>query len=247
MRFAAKVAYDGTAYHGFQRQRSAPTIQLRLEEALAALSGRPVSVIGAGRTDAGVHATGQVISFDLDWTHGPDRLRSALNANLPQDIAVRDVWQARDDFHPRFDAVSRSYEYRLYVAEVRDPLLDRTAWRLGRALDLGAVAKAAGGLIGTHDFIAFGTPPRGENSVRTVVEAEWTAQDDGRQRFYITADAFLYKMVRTITATLAQVGLGQMTAEDFRGILAARQRGLAAPPAPACGLTLVAVTYSEHV
>lgn len=246
MRFAATVAYDGTAYHGFQRQKNAPTIQLKLEDALAGMTGGPVGVIGAGRTDAGVHATGQVVAFDLDWSHGPASLRSALNANLPQDIAVREVWQARSDFHPRFDAMSRSYEYRLYVADVRDPFLDRLAWRMGKVLNLQAVVKAAEELIGQHDFIAFGTPPRGENSVRTVSEAEWQVQDSGRYRFFMTADAFLYRMVRTITATLVRVGLGQMTVEEFRGILAARRRGLAAPPAPACGLTLVAVTYPEH-
>jgi len=247
MRFAATLAYDGTAYHGFQRQKTAPTIQLRLEEALAELAGEPVGVIGAGRTDAGVHATGQVVGFDLDWKHGPARLRTALNARLPHDIVAREVWQARDDFHPRFDAVSRSYEYRLYLADVRDPFLDRRAWRLSKALDLDAVEEASGLLIGKQDFIAFGTPPRGENSVRTVSEAEWRVRDDGRQRFFITADAFLYRMVRTITGTLVRVGLGQMTVDDFRGILAARRRGLAAPPAPACGLTLVAVTYSDHL
>jgi tRNA pseudouridine38-40 synthase len=246
MRFAATIAYDGTAYHGFQRQKNAPTIQLRLEEALSVLTGGPVSVMGAGRTDTGVHATGQVVAFDLDWKHGPSGLRSALNANLPPDIAVREVWVTSDKFHPRFDARSRSYEYRLYVADVRDPFLDRRAWRLASDIDAAAIVEAAGHLLGKQDFIAFGTPPRGENAVRTVSEAVWRDSGDGEYRFYITADAFLYRMVRTITATLVRVGRRQMTADDFRGILAARQRGLAAPPAPACGLTLVAVTYSEQ-
>lgn len=245
MRFAATVAYDGTAYHGFQRQKNAPTIQLRLEEALAGITGGPVGVTGAGRTDAGVHATGQVVAFDLEWAHGAASLGRALNANLPQDIAVRDAWQARDDFHPRFDARSRSYEYRLFVAEVRDPFRDRWAWRLDQEIDQDAVKSAAGHLLGKQDFLAFGTPPRGENSVRTVSAVEWQVAGSGEYRFRITADAFLYRMVRTITATLVRVGTGLMTADDFRGILAARQRGSAAPPAPACGLTLVAVTYSE--
>lgn len=246
MRFAATVAYDGTAYHGFQRQKSAPTIQLRLEDALAVLAGQPASVIGAGRTDAGVHAIGQVVAFDLEWKHDPGSLRNALNANLPPDIAVWEVWPARDGFHPRFDALSRSYEYRLYVAPIRDPFSDRLAWRLASDIDSEAVKAAAAHLAGKQDFITFGTPPRGENSVRTVLEATWQDEGEGRHRFTITADAFLYRMVRTTVATLVQVGQRQMTSDDFRGILAARQRGLAAAPAPAHGLTLVAVTYSEQ-
>jgi tRNA pseudouridine38-40 synthase len=246
MRFAAMVAYDGTAYHGFQRQRNAPTIQQALEEVLVGLADQPVGVLAAGRTDAGVHASGQVVAFDLDWKHDPGSLRGALNAKLPPDIAVREVWQARHDFHPRYDALSRSYEYRLYVAPVRDPLMERLAWRLSSDIDSAAVEAAAAHLVGKQDFIAFGTPPHGENSVRTVFEARWQVEGGGRHRFTITADAFLYRMVRTTVATLVKVGRRQMTSDDFRGILAARQRGLAAAPAPACGLTLVAVTYSEQ-
>lgn len=245
MRFAALTAYDGTAYHGFQRQKNAPTVQQQLEEVLAAIAGSPVGVTGAGRTDTGVHASGQVIAFDLDWKHPVPSLRSALNAKLPADIAVREVRQVRDEFHPRFDALSRSYAYHLYVAPVRDPLADRLAWRLAVTPDLAEIGEAARSLVGKHDFTAFGTPPHGENAVRTVTEAAWQDTGDGRHRFSITADAFLYRMVRTIVGTLVQVGQRQMTSEDFRGILAARRRGSAAAPAPACGLTLVAVKYSD--
>jgi tRNA pseudouridine38-40 synthase len=246
MRFAARLAYDGTAYHGFQRHKNAPTVQHALEDVLGSIAGYPVGVIGAGRTDAGVHATGQVIAFDLHWGHSTNDLRNALNAKLPADIAVREVWQCEDDFHPRFDARSRSYEYRLYVSDVRNPLADRFAWHLVKDVDIAAIEAAVRHLMGKQDFLAFGTPPQGENSVRTVFEAVWRQEPDGWHRFCITADAFLYRMVRTIVGTLVKVGQRQMTSDEFRGILAARQRGLAAALAPAHGLTLVAVTYSDE-
>ncbi len=246
MRYRATVAYDGTAYHGFQRQQNTPlTIQGVLEAALARLSGGvSPAVIGAGRTDRGVHASGQVIAFDLNWRHSPEALRSALNANLPPDIAVMTMEPAAPGFHPRFDAISRTYRYRLYVASVRDPLRRLTAWQVDRKLNLDRMASASESLLGAHDFTAFGTPPAGESPFRVVSVAEWQADQD-EYWFTITANAFLQRMVRRIVATLVQVGREVVTVEHFRGILAARARSLAAPPAPACGLTLVAVTYPE--
>ncbi len=246
MRYRATLAYDGTAYHGFQRQANAsPTIQGELEAALARIAGEPVGVTGAGRTDAGVHATGQVIAFDLEWRHTPLDLRNALNANLPEDLAIPAVEEAHPGFHPRYDAVGRCYAYALYTAPVRDPLRRWRAWHLVAALDADGVQAAASCLIGEHDFSAFGTPPQGENAVRTVSEARWTADGSGEHTFTITANAFLYRMVRTIVGTLALVGQGRMTPEDFRGILDARERSQAGPPAPAHGLTLVSVTYGD--
>lgn len=245
MRYRATLAYDGTAYHGFQRQANAPTVQGRVEAALECIGSRAVTLIGAGRTDAGVHATGQVIAFDLDWRHAPEALCRALNANLPPDIAVRGVQEAAPGFHPRYDARSRSYEYRLYVAPVRDPLRRWRAWHLDRPLDVPAMQQAAHRLVGTRDFGAFGSPPQGENAVRTVFEAHWEDGPGQEHVFTIVADAFLYRMVRTIVATLVEVGQGRMTPETFREVLAACERGRAAPPAPPHGLTLVAVNYGE--
>src|SRR5574341_415971 len=244
MRCRATLAYDGTAYAGFQRQGDQPTIQLMVARALEALSGKRVRIVGAGRTDAGVHASGQVIAFDLEWRHALIDLRNALNANLPPDIAVRDVKQADSKFHPRFDAVSRTYIYSAYTAPVRDPLRRHTAWHLTGTPDRKAIEDAARLLIGTHDFRSFGTPPKGENSVRTVYRAEWKSRA-GRHTFTITANAFLYRMVRSIVGTLVGVGLGQVTVEEFRGILAARNRAMALPPAPPQGLTLAAVEYRD--
>ena len=246
MRYRATLAYDGTGYHGFQRQaNAAPTVQQTLEKALHAISGQTIRVIGAGRTDAGVHATGQVVAFDLDWRHTPLDLRNALNASLPDDMAVRDVQGARPDFHPRYDALSRTYVYRLYVAPVRDPFLRFRAWHLTSPLDIRTIRQAAASLVGTHDFSTFGTPPQGDNPVRTVYEARWEAQPGEQHLFSITANAFLYRMVRSVVGALVTVGQGRMTVEEFVGILAARQRSLAGLLAPPCGLTLVAVQYSD--
>mgnify|MGYP000210642379 CR=1 FL=1 len=246
MRYRATVAYDGTGYYGFQRQaNAAPTIQGTLEAALSRISGRQVGVVGAGRTDAGVHAVGQVIAFDLEWRHSVVDLRNALNANLPDDIAVLAVQEAAPDFHPRYAALKRSYLYRLYVAPVRDPLRRRTAWHLTSEVDVDAMQAAADCLIGTHDFSAFGSPPQGSNAVRTVYEACWKSDGEGQFTFTITANAFLYQMVRHIVGTLVAVGQGRMTGKMFRGILADRARDRVEPPAPPHGLTLVAVHYRE--
>ncbi len=245
VRYASKVAYDGTAYCGFQRQRSGPSIQQTLENALTKIAARPVKVTGAGRTDAGVHASGQVIAFDLDWRHGPRDLRNALNAELPPGIASVAVWQTADDFHPRYDALSRTYLYRLYVAEVQDPLRQRFAWHVTAGLDIRLMKQAAQQVVGTHDFTSFGLPPRGDNPTREVFRAEWEAHMGYEYVFSITANAFLFRMVRTLVATMVRVGQKRMTVEDFRAILAARQRGLAAPLAPARGLILADVAYDS--
>ncbi len=247
MRYRATLAYDGTAYHGFQVQANAkPTVQDVVEAALASIGGgQPVGILAAGRTDAGVHASGQVIAFDLDWRHGEQALRAALNANLPEDVAVRIVQQARADFHPRYDALSRTYVYRLLVREVRDPLRRRDAWHLTGALDVAQIEAAAAHLLGEHDFSTFGTPPQGENTVRSVGEARWRQGLDGEHTFTITANAFLYRMVRSIVGTLVMVGQGRMTAGTFQGILATCERSLAGPAAPAHGLTLVFVQYED--
>jgi tRNA pseudouridine38-40 synthase len=245
MRYRATVAYDGTGYHGFQRQANALTIQAALEEALLALGGQAVRVTGSGRTDAGVHASGQVIAFDLDWRHSSGDLWRAFNANLPDDIAVLDVVEAAPDFHPRYDALRRSYLYRLYVAPVRNPLERYRAWHLAKPLNVYNICQAAEALIGEQDFSTFGSPPQGENAVRRVFAAHWQSVAGGDHTFTITANSFLYHMVRTLVGTLVAVGQGDMAVAEFQGILAARQRALAAPLAPPYGLTLTAVHFAE--
>jgi tRNA pseudouridine38-40 synthase len=248
-RYHAIVAYDGARYHGFQIQANAePTVQGALEAALEQVGGIGTRVIGAGRTDAGVHATGQVIAFDLAWRHSPADLRNALNANLPSDVAIWKVAEARTDFHPRYDALSRCYAYDLFEWDRPHPLM-RRAWQVRGPLEAHAIRLAASVLPGEHDFATFGQPPQGQNSVRNVLRAEWIAAGDPeggrRHRLVIEANAFLYRMVRGIVGTLVEVGMGRMTPDEFRGILAACDRSLAGPSAPPHGLTLIEVKYAE--
>jgi len=242
MRYRATVAYDGTAYHGYQRQLNAISVQAKLEAALTAIGGAGGSVTGSGRTDAGVHASGQVVAFDLDWKHTIGALRSALNVNLPHDIRVMEIDEADENFHPRFDARSRSYEYRMCTAPVADPLRRLYTWHVPPSLKVAAMQQAADHLIGTHDFRSFGSPPQGDNAVRTVMLARFKETDD-EVLFTIQANAFLYRMVRRIVGTLVLVGQGQMTANTFRDILAACNPDSAGPTAPPHGLTLTAVTF----
>jgi tRNA pseudouridine38-40 synthase len=255
-RYKIIIAYDGTHFLGSQRQAASRTIQGELEKALHKLGWNRQTVYLAGRTDTGTHARGQVATFDLDWGHGIDGLRKALNANLPQDMAVREVKVVEDAFHPRFDASSRWYRYQLFCAEVRDPLRERYAWRVWPAVtDLMPLAAI---WIGTHDFAAFGTPPRAEGStVRTVLFAEWQNHGDG-WTFDIQADAFLYRMVRRLVYVQVAVGQGRLVAETLvralenksdsvREVRKDAQRRIPASLAPASGLTLVEVRYDNLV
>ncbi len=247
MRYRATVAYDGTAYLGFQRQAGdAPTIQLALERAIGAVTNQPVTVIGAGRTDMGVHALGQVIAFDVEWRHSDDDLLRAINASLPDDIALQDIAQ-QPGFHPRFDAHSRVYVYQLIQSPHRQPLLRYRAWHVHSPLDGEGMQRAADLLVGRHDFAAFGRPPQGVNTVRTVFQSRWTCEPvtyGTMWTYRIEADAFLQHMVRRIVGTLVDVGRGAMTLADFETVLRSAnlaESGILAPPH---GLTLVEVKYS---
>ncbi len=244
------VAYDGALYSGFQIQVDQPTIQGELEKVLAKLTGTPVRVHGAGRTDAGVHAQGQVINFWAVWRHPSADLQRGMNALLPRDIAVREVAEVPERFHARYSARSREYLYNLYVAPVREPLLDRYAHRLSVPPDWGAMRCAAELLVREADFAAFGQPHAGENTIRTVYRAEWCAGlapwgPAGAQMgaFHIVANGFLRGMVRRIVGTLLDVGRDALTPEQFGEILGEREINRASAPAPACGLTLWRVNY----
>lgn len=243
MRIKAVVAYDGTDYHGFQRQAPdfEPTIQGQLEVALKRIE-QAGTVWGAGRTDSGVHATGQVVAFDVNWSHGLIDLQRALNARLPSDIAVLDLEQAADSFHPRFDALSREYRYRSYTTAVRQPLWDRYEWHVPQALDAVSMNRAAAQLIGEHDFAAFGQPTAGESTVRNMLRAE-VAASDVHISIDLQASGFLYRMVRRIVGTLVQVGRGEMDEVKFAEILAAADPDRAGPTAPANGLCFTRVNY----
>lgn len=241
-RVKAVVAYDGTEYLGFQRQAQGPTVQGVLEEALAKIAGHAVRVLGAGRTDAGVHALGQVVAFDLTWRHGLADLRNALNALLPRSIAVREVSWAPEEFHPRFDAVGRVYRYRVYNGPIRSPFEERYAWHVPEPLDVERMSLATTCLVGVHDFASFGQPTQGEVTVREVRQARWERQGDV-VTFAIEANAFLRGMVRSLVGTLVDVGLGRREPGEVEGILQARERGAASATAPPQGLFLVEVRY----
>jgi tRNA pseudouridine38-40 synthase len=242
MRIKAIVAYDGTDFQGFQRQTTARTVQEVLETALEGITGTDVRVLAAGRTDAGVHAEGQVIAFDTGWRHSTSDLHRALNAALPQDIVVRELVQAAPDFHPRYDARSRRYRYTVYNAPIRSPLTRRTSLHVSVPLDLGAMDAATALIVGEHDFAAFGRPTRGGVTVRRVMEAGWGAEVPWLF-FEIEANAFLFRMVRSIVGTLLQVGQGRWSPREFGVILASRDRSSAGQTAPARGLSLIRVSY----
>jgi tRNA pseudouridine38-40 synthase len=242
MRVRAIVAYDGTVYSGFQRQDNAPTVQAALEAALVRVTQERITVLAAGRTDAGVHATGQVIAFDTAWRHELVSLRRALNAVLPPDVAVQEVDECAPDFHPRYDARSRHYRYTLHCAPVRCPLSRAYSLHVAAPLDVGAMQRASQLLVGEHDFATFGQPPQGRVTVRRVLVAEWSDQPPWLT-FDIEANAFLYRMVRSIVGTLLQVGRDKMGQEAFAEVLAACDRSRAGPTAPPLGLCLVDVKY----
>jgi tRNA pseudouridine38-40 synthase len=243
MRVKAVIAYDGTDYHGFQRQviEREPTIQGALERALSAI-GQAGAVTGAGRTDAGVHASGQVVAFDVQWRHGLGDLQRALNAVLPASIAVPELEQAADQFHPRYDAVSREYRYRLYQGRVRDPLRQRFALHVPHVLDVSAMQAASQALMGKHDFAAFGQPTIGESTIRSIYRADVIAADD-QITIELQANGFLYHMVRRIVGTLIAVGRGERSAAEFADILHAADPNRAGPVIGAQGLCLTKVNY----
>jgi len=255
-RYQVILAYDGTHFLGSQRQACSRTVQGELEKALRKIGWNGQTVFLAGRTDTGTHASGQVAAFDFDWGHGLDRLQKALNTHLPYDMAVQEARKADDAFHPRFDACSRRYRYRLFCASVRDPLRERYAWRIWPVVtDLMPLAAI---WPGTHDFAAFGTPPRtGGSTVRTVLSAEWQYRSD-EWTFDIQANAFLYRMVRRLVYAQVAVGQGRLTPDDlFRAlgnqpgssgeIRKEAQNCIPASLAPASGLTLVEVCYDDPV
>jgi tRNA pseudouridine38-40 synthase len=247
-RYQVTLAYDGSRFSGSQRQLKIRTVQVELEKSLRRLGWHGRSILMAGRTDTGVHAAGQVAAFDLDWQHNESRLVNALNAGLPDDLAVRKAKVAAADFHPRFDARSRSYRYALFCQPVRDPLREHLAWRVWPAVDGAALKQAAALFIGTHDFSSYGsaTSPDG-TTFRAVSRSEWK-QVRGGWQFEVEADAFLYRMVRRLVFVQVAVGQGKLSAEAVERSLAGRantgkHNELPAGLAPAHGLTLAAVTY----
>ena len=245
-RLWAKVEYDGTDFYGFQVQARERTVQGEIERALSAVTGVETRVTGAGRTDRGTHASGQVVGFEVTWRHGLGELQQALNAVLAPDVSVLELGAADERFHPRFSARSRRYRYTLLNQVWRSPMARRRAWHVVAGLDVDRMVRASCCLLGTHDFGTFGRPPQGENTVRVVYQADWQE----RQPFItfdIKANAFLNRMVRSIVGTLVLVGSRQVTVEGFEAMLRARDRSQVKQVAPAHGLCLTGVDYPEGV
>jgi tRNA pseudouridine38-40 synthase len=243
-RYRAVVEYDGTDLLGFQRQAAGRTVQGELETALGRIGWAGRALLGAGRTDSGVHAAGQVIAFDFEWKHGAGDLALALNANLPADIAIKALDACAPNFHPRFDARARRYRYTLYNQPARSPLAARFAWQVWPELDLGRLQAGSASLLGRHDFAAFGSDPEhGASTVRMVSLAEWRAAPGGWLTFDIQAEAFLFRMVRSLVGVLKRVGTGDMTAAQLEAMLASGDRSQCPPIAPPRGLCLMEVVY----
>jgi len=237
------LAYNGSGFAGFQRQRSARTVQGEFETSLRELGWRGESILAAGRTDAGVHASGQVVSFKLDWAHSSNNLLHALNYYLPQDMAAQSVEEVASDFHPRYDAISRFYRYRCFCQTVRNPLREDFSWRIWPAASIDRMNTAAKSLIGSHDFKAFGRATTDSGvTVREVFSAAWREAGDELQ-FDIIANAFLYHMVRRIVLVLVRIGQGEKPVHLVTESLESEQMTLTGL-APSKGLFLQEVSYT---
>lgn len=246
--FKLTIAYDGGAYAGWQFQPGCATVQEALERALARITGSAVRVVASGRTDAGVHALGQVVSFAGDCRLPAAVLQRALNAELPRDIAVRSVDEAPAGFHAIRDAVRKRYRYVLRDGRVPDVFQRNYAWQVRERLDVDAMQRAAQLLVGTHDFASFETSgSERQSSVRTVEELTLrrSAADPDQIVLEVAADGFLYNMVRTIVGTLVEIGRGARDQAWLGQVLAARDRRAAGQTAPPQGLFLVSVDYEE--
>jgi tRNA pseudouridine38-40 synthase len=245
--FKLVIEYDGTVYHGWQRQGSTRTIQGTIEAVLQTMTGQTVRLIGSGRTDAGVHATGQVANFCLETRLSAEVFKKGLNSLLPLDIVIKDCAAVDEAFHARFDARSKVYDYRILNRPTPAALFRQYAWHIRYPLELEAMRKAMLCLRGQHDFSAFeaaGSPR--SHAVRTVTDMNLTERDgDGYVVFSIEADGFLRHMVRNIVGTLVDVGLGKVSPGAFEDILISKDRKQAGITAPARGLFLREVKYER--
>ncbi len=244
MQFRLAVEYDGADFAGWQIQPGLRTVQGEIEAALSRLLGHQARARAAGRTDAGVHAGGQVVCFHTSRELAPDVVRSAINAMVAKDLAVRCVDVVADDFDPRRSAIRRSYEYRIWNRRVRSPFWTRHAWHVLHPLDTDAMRQAAAVLVGEHDFSSFRAAGcDAAQPVRRLFVSELTQVSPGLLVYRVTATAFLRHMVRNIVGTLAEIGRGRRLASAMPALLAARNRDLAGPTAPPHGLCLTAVEY----
>jgi tRNA pseudouridine38-40 synthase len=238
------LEYDGSKFFGFQRQPNHLSVQESLESALSKFFNQPMKIAAAsGRTDTGVHAEAQIVNFKTASDKSVAQIQKALNALLPESVAVKKVQQVSDDFHARYSAKSKTYEYCVWNAAVRSPLFGTRAWHIYDPLDIKIMRQAARILIGRHDFRAFcAANGSAKTSVRTIKKFLIKSQNH-RIVFTLEADGFLYHMVRNIVGTVVELGQGQLKLKDIKAILQSKDRAKAGRTAPARGLTLVRVTY----
>lgn len=244
-RYKLIFAYDGTNYFGSQRQANAPTVQKTLENALNSIGWQGKTVYLAGRTDTGVHASGQVAAIDMYWEHSTEELVRAINANLPDDMIVIKAEKTEKEFHPRFDAISRTYQYELYFDPFRDPFIDRFAARFWPPFHWDGLNERASQVIGRHDFAAFGTPPRAQQStIRMLTTSVWSKESD-RWIYTVRANGFLYHMVRRLVFIQVAIAHGKLPANTLNELLLIPTQKILSGLAPARGLKLVNVEYPE--
>lgn len=244
--FKLIIEYDGSAYHGWQRQKTDATIQSEIETAIRSLTGKSISLLGSGRTDAGVHARGQVANFHCETLLSPQTLQRGLNALLPADIVILDCHEVPGRFHARYDATSKTYRYTILNRKIPSAIGRQYAWHIQCPLNVDAMREALRHIAGIHDFKSFeGAGSPRSHTTRHVFFAEWTGLPGDELHLFLTANGFLKHMVRNIVGTLVEVGRGRMEADAVRSILAAQDRSLAGSTAPAHGLCLMHVGYEE--
>ena len=252
MNYKLVIQYDGTDFHGWQSQDGMRTVQGELTRALSLIDGRDVNVHGSGRTDAGVHAEGQVASVEIQREITPEKLRNAINGNVGKDVRVLEAAVAAPEFHARYSALEKTYVYRIVNAPVMSPFWARYAHHEARRLDLEAMQTAAESFLGKHDWTAFSAAQSDvEDRVRTITHLEITERVDERSRstlveIRVSADGFLRYMVRAMAGTLLSIGRGELNSDAVQKAIAAGARPTVAATAPACGLTLLSVRYSEN-
>jgi tRNA pseudouridine38-40 synthase len=242
--FKILIEYDGTGYHGWQRQKKDRTIQQEIEQAISVMTNSPITLYGSGRTDAGVHALGQVANFLGDTDLAPEVFLKGLNSLLPDDIVIKDCRLVDNSFHARYDVKSKIYHYRIINRELPSAIGRQYAWFIRKKLDTAAMRSTIPHILGSHDFKSFeGTGSPRSHTTRVVMAADLSENDDGSILFNIEADGFLRYMVRNIVGTLVDVGLGKLTHTDFKNILQSKNRSNASATAPPHGLFLMEVKY----
>ncbi len=246
-RFRCTVQYDGRGFHGWQVQAEERTVQGEIESVVSRLFDRPMRILGAGRTDRGVHATGQVASVDAPPGWSAVKLRRAMNALLPEGIWIAECVEAKADFHPRYDALARSYRYDVGTAhEARSPFHRPWCWPVRTTPDIDRMAEVTEMIVGSHSFLAFAKAGQEERGDRCVVaEARWEPWEGLGLHLHITADRFLHHMVRYLVGTLVAIGTGEREPGDMKRLLEGDGELLTSPPAPPEGLFLTRVRYPD--